>query len=78
MRPTATTEITLAHADAQLDEARERLFDLLRIPKSIRGGVNQTVRNRLIYGFVAFAFFAIISIYVWFISAGTWTTWDTR
>ena len=31
--PTAeTTEKTLAHADAQLDAARERLFDLLRIP----------------------------------------------
>jgi len=54
---------------------RERIYDDLRIPKGLRQGLSLSMRKRLAFGFVSLAGMAIIIVYVWFATAGTWHIW---
>jgi hypothetical protein len=71
----ARIENVLGRIDTWFTDVREKIFDRLQIPMLIRHGVSQRIRGRFIYVFVTFAFFAVISIYIWFASAGTWADW---
>src|SRR6266542_830210 len=64
----AWTENMAGRIAAWFVDIREKIFNRLHIPKEI----NPPIRNRLIYGSVVFVFFMVVSIYVWFVSAGTW------
>jgi hypothetical protein len=70
----AWIENAMGHLVAGLIDIREKIFNRLHISKSMGYGVDQHIRNRLIYGSVVFVFLTVISIYGWFASAGTWIT----
>jgi hypothetical protein len=71
----AWSEKAMGRMGAWFVGVRENIFGRLHISESMRHKVDGRSRNRLIYSSVLLAFIVVIGIYVWFASAGTWTTW---
>lgn len=71
----AKIEKLLERAHKQFIDLREKTYDRLHIPNSIRHWADAPIRKRLAYGFAFIACLAIILVYTWFATAGTWAIW---